>query len=102
MPTVTTTLAGFGRWIEEVQPNPNFENCGAEVVERTDSNYWQAVEAICGRISQMLEANCADTQNIRNAAAATAAKAQWSDFIKYYDKAYCDALAARDSRLKNR
>lgn len=102
VPTVTTTLAGFGRWIEEVQPNPNFENCGAEVVERTDSNYWQAVEAICGRISQMLEANCADTQNIRNAAAATAAKAQWSDFIKYYDKAYCDALAARDSRLKNR
>jgi len=102
VPTVTTTLAGFGRWIEEVQPNPNFENCGAEVVERTDSNYWQAVEAICGRISQMLEANSADTQNIRNAAAATAAKAQWSDFIKYYDKAYCDALAARDSRLKNR
>ena len=102
VPTVTTTLAGFGRWIEEVQPNPNFENCGAEVVERTDRNYWQAVEAICGRISQMLEANSADTQNIRNAAAATAAKAQWSDFIKYYDKAYCDALAARDSRLKNR
>ena len=102
VPTVTTTLAGFGRWIEEVQPNPNFENCGAEVVERTDSNYWQAVEAICGRISQMLDANSADTQNIRNAAAATAAKAQWSDFIKYYDKAYCDALAARDSRLKNR
>lgn len=102
VPTVTTTLAGFGRWIEEVQPNPNFENCGAEVVERTDSNYWQAVEAICGRISQMLEANSADTQNIRNAAAATAAKAQWSDFIKYYDKAYCDALAARDSHLKNR
>lgn len=102
VPTVTTTLAGFGRWIEEVQPNPNFENCGVEVVERTDSNYWQAVEAICGRISQMLDANSADTQNIRNAAAATAAKAQWSDFIKYYDKAYCDALAARDSRLKNR
>lgn len=102
VPTVTTTLAGFGRWIEEVQPNPNFGNCGAEVVERTDSNYWQAVEAICGRISQMLDANSADTQNIRNAAAATAAKAQWSDFIKYYDKAYCDALAARDSRLKNR
>lgn len=102
VPTVTTTLAGFGRWIEEVQPNPNFENCGVEVVERTDSNYWQAVEAICGRISQMLDANSDDTQNIRNAAAATAAKAQWSDFIKYYDKAYCDALAARDSRLKNR
>lgn len=102
VPTVTTTLAGFGRWIEEVQPNPNFTNCGVEVVERTDSNYWQAVEAICGRISQMLDANSADTQNIRKAAAATAAKAQWSDFIKYYDKAYCDALAARDSRLKNR
>lgn len=102
VPTVTTTLAGFGRWIEEVQPNPDFKNCGVEVIERTDSNYRQAVEAVCDSVRRMLDANSADTETARKAAAATAAKAQWSDFIKYYDTAYCDALVARDSRVKNR
>lgn len=102
VPTVTTTLAGFGRWVKEIEPAPNFENCGVEVVERTDSNYWQAVDAVCDSVRSMLAADATHTEAARKAAAATAAKAQWSDFMKYYDKAYCDALAARDSRVKNK
>lgn len=102
VPTVTTTLAGFGLWVKEIQPEPSFVNCGVEVVERTDSNYPQATDTVCASIVRMLNASEADVEVSRKAAAATAAKAQWSDFMKYYDKAYCDAIAVREARLKNK
>ena len=42
IPTVTTTLAGFGRWIKE-----NFtQHQGVTVVERTDTNDTEVVNAI--------------------------------------------------------
>ncbi len=99
VPTITTTLAGFGRWVFEIEPKPTFGNCGVEVVERTDSNYQASVEAIATDIRALLDSTPEEVSKARAAASATASKAQWADFISYYDTAYCDALSARDIRL---
>lgn len=99
VPTVTTTLAGFGRWVLDMEPAPTFTNCGVEVVERTDSNYSEAADRIAACMASYCSASAADTLKAREAAAATAAKAQWSDFIKYYYTAFCDALEVRAGKM---
>lgn len=99
VPTVTTSLAGFGRWVEEIQPSPTFASCGVEVVERTDSNYSATVDAIAAKVDELLKTPADKIESYRKAAAATAAKAQWSDFISYYDEAYCKAMSHRDARI---
>lgn len=102
VPTVTTTLAGFGCWVLTEQPEATFTNCGVEVVKRTDNNYGETVVAIADEIAKMLTASKSDNTAARAAASATAAKAQWSDFMKYYGKAYTAALKAAKARSKKK
>lgn len=102
VPTVTTTLAGFGCWVLNEQPDATYTNCGVEVVKRTDNNYGETVVAIADEIAKMLNASKADVTAARAAASATAAKAQWSDFMKYYGKAYTAAIKAAKARSKKK
>lgn len=99
VPTVTTTLAGFGVWVSE-NFKPGFENCGVEVVTRTDSNYSTVVDAIAADIARLAPLDADGIKAVRAAAMATAARAQWTDFIACYEQAYCDALTNRDIRTK--
>ncbi|MBD5219144.1 MAG: glycosyl transferase [Bacteroidales bacterium] len=100
VPTVTTTLAGFGRWVlDDVCPGAGFGKCGVEVVNRTDSNYGEVVAKIAEDINALVGADAKTTDSIRAAAMKTAAKAEWTDFIAYYDDAYCQAAAKRDARV---
>lgn len=98
VPTITTCLAGFGMYIME-HFKPGFASCGVEVIERNDSNYNEAKLAIAHGILDLETVSAAQTAQIRKAAMATAASAQWTDFIKYYDESFCIALANRDTRL---
>lgn len=86
VPTVTTSLSGFGSWI-----NTNFENsftsCGVNVIERNDSNYNNVVNSIVNSIIQ-LQNNKQCAAEITKAAMKTAKNAAWSKFIKYYYKAF--------------
>ncbi len=92
VPTVTTTLAGFGRWVLSAEPHPTFANCGVEVVSRTDHNYGETVEAIARKILDASALDAASAKKARAAAQATASRATWTDFIKYYYEAF-DAAA---------
>lgn len=98
VPTVTTTLAGFGRWILS-DCVPGLVNSGVEVVERTDSNYDKAVDDIAAILMDILKTPVRKYGTMRKAAMETAKKAQWEDFIKYYNEAYCIALDNRDARI---
>ena len=102
VPTVTTSLAGFGCWITDIMHDATFGNCGVKVVSRTDSNYGQAVDSIAADMFDMVSAAPAKVTAARKAAMATAGKAQWSDFMTYYDKAYCEALKHRDNRIEKK
>lgn len=97
VPTVTTDLAGFGMWVEEYS-KPGFATSGVDVIHRNDSNYGEACAAIVADLRKLVCASTSDTALYRKAASATAKKAQWTDFIKYYDASYCLALKHRDER----
>ena len=97
VPTLTTTLAGFGMWVE-ANCVKGLENCGVSVLKRTDSNYAEVVENISANLKHIMDCDNQTVGKIRNAAMNTASKAQWSDFIKFYDAACCKALEQRDVR----
>lgn len=99
VPTVTTTLAGFGMWVLE-NCSAGFADSGVEVVKRTDGNYADAVARVASDIRTLCTADARAMAGIRDAARATAARARWTEFMPFYDSAYCDALTARDVHLQ--
>ena len=91
VPTVTTTLSGFGQWICSTSAN-TFAGSGAVAVHRTDSNYSQVVHDIADNLKQLMQLDPKARAAISAAAMATAARADWGQFIRYYDEAYQIAL----------
>lgn len=100
VPTITTTLAGFGMWVLENWPDANFENCGVDVLTRTDNNYNEVKDAIVHDITTLIDTPADKMKLLRKAAIDCAKHAQWTDFISFYDKAFCIALQNRDKRLE--
>ena len=91
VPTITTTLSGFGQWICSTSAN-TFAGSGAVAVHRTDSNYNEVVRDIAADLLQLMKLDDKARAGISVAAMATAARADWSQFIKYYNEAYQIAL----------
>lgn len=98
VPTVTTSLSGFGQWALESFQN-FFEECGVNVIGRGDSNYHDVVTNIAHSIEYLTCADRRTLARIRKAAMRTAAAASWSNFIKYYDQAYAIALDNASRRM---
>lgn len=91
VPTVTTSLSGFGQWILSSFDN-EFEACGVSVIARGDYNYPMVADAIAHAVMHLAESEPKTVLSISRAAMATAAKAAWSNFIDYYVDAYNVAL----------
>ena len=97
VPTVTTTLSGFGQWILSSFEN-HFESCGVKVVGRGDSNYGDVVWNIAQDLRFLANADEKTIARVRRAARGAAACAEWSNVISYYDTAYAQALAKAATR----
>ena len=97
VPTVTTSLSGFGQWILEAFEN-TFDNCGVNVIGRGDSNYPQVVQQVASALKYLAGVPAKESQAISAAAMATADAAAWSNFIKYYCEAFDLALSKAKSR----
>lgn len=100
VPTVTTSLSGFGQWILSAFTN-SFDACGVRVEARSDFNYDEVKEAIAHDLEYLAQADDKEIKKIRNAAMSTADKASWRYFIKYYDEAYNTALVNAAKRNIN-
>lgn len=98
VPTVSTDKAGFGQWILD-DSDATFEGCGAEVVERNDSDYEAAADEIARKTRFLGQCDGKTRDHIRKAARETAARADWKRFISHYKEAYETALRRRDERL---
>lgn len=98
VPTVTTSLSGFGAWIES-DCTPGFENSGVEVIKRTDGNYGDVCNRITDAIVSLKNMNTNARARVNAAAKATAAKATWQDFITDYVQAYDSAVKKAGNRL---
>jgi phosphorylase/glycogen(starch) synthase len=88
VPTVTTSLAGFGNWMEV----HGFTNSSLEVIPRTDSNTVEVVESIKSTILSLSEVDVSGYEKLRQDANALATQTQWHSFVKYYMKAYTQAI----------
>ena len=97
VPTITTSLAGFGLWAAEQKMDAL---APVQVLRRTDSNYDEVVNGIAESLFCFAQYSIEQVENMRKGAAAIAKKAEWKHFFKYYRKAYDIAIKKTIKRNK--
>ena len=96
VPTLTTTLAGFGLWVRSHfgKPHP-----GITVLDRDDTNYEEVVAGVVARIREMGTISRETRDQYRENAREVAQIALWDHQIVYYQEAYTLALSKVKDRL---
>ena len=87
VPTITTTLAGFGLWVDKQR-----EHAGVEVIHRDDYNVREVEEKIADallRFSQLEEKHVGE---IRTSAYEISLTALWEHLFAAYEQAYSEAV----------
>ena len=97
VPTITTSLSGFGMWCQNIGKDDDILDAVA-VVPRGDSNYEEVVGRIADLVIRFAEVPTVEVKAIRQEARRIATRAGWHNFIKYYDKAYDQALRKLQER----
>lgn len=95
IPTLTTSLAGFGQWAKAY--SHSIEE-GVEVIERTDTNWEQLLTHLAGTMQHYLLLAPEKQLQARQKAAELASLASWDKFFAYYEQAYAFALSRAASR----
>jgi len=95
VPTITTSLAGFGAWAKQQK-----DQYGVIVIERNDSNFNAVANQIAEDLLRFDRLSKEDKARARQEAAAVAKKAEWKHFFAYYRQAYDIALNKRDERCE--
>lgn len=98
VPTITTTLAGFGLWVNSEVGHEGVIEDGVKVIERTDYNLSDVASAIRNTVVDY--SNMSDTQvkKVREKARRLSKKALWNRFIVHYERAYDLALRKAEAR----
>ncbi|MFC2137333.1 alpha-glucan family phosphorylase [Bacteroidota bacterium] len=98
IPTITTTLAGFGMWV-----NSNFkdEQPGIKVIERNDDNDIFVADEIAKKIIDILNLDKDAFKDAQQNAYDVSRIALWKNLIEHYYKAFKIALDKVMVRTKN-
>jgi glycogen phosphorylase/synthase len=97
IPTVTTSLSGFGLWVKNYYENPGN---GISVIERTDDNEKEVIEGIKSFISMFIKLSDSQIRSARKKAHDISRIALWDNLVKYYFEAYGKALTSSYERRK--
>ncbi|KPK88074.1 MAG: alpha-glucan phosphorylase [Bacteroides sp. SM23_62_1] len=89
IPTITTSLAGFGLWVRKNYQKP--EN-GITIIERDDQNFDTAATFIMKSLLDYSRLSPDQTEKARQSAYDISRMALWTNFIEYYKIAYDTAL----------
>lgn len=95
VPCITTDLAGFGLWANSEKGSYSEIADGVKTVHRTDYNYSEVADIIKDTITEFSNFTDAQVKKARAAADKLSKKALWSEFIKYYWRAYDFALKTK-------
>ena len=98
VPTVTTSLSGFGMWVNNTFGEDAFALSGVHVSERNDGNYFELCQSIASRLKEIMRADEKTEAALRAAASATADRAEWAHFMEYYLVAYAEAMKSAHQR----
>ena len=96
VPTLTTSLAGFGLWVRSHYAG---EHPGIAVVDRDDDNYDAVVAAVRDRIVEMASLDKETRMKYMENARDVSRIALWQNQIEYYKQAYVLALEKVVSRM---
>lgn len=91
VPTITTTLAGFGLWAEEEQqtkPFAELKHQPVHIVPRDDCNVDEAIGRIAELIGEQLALTPDEAKAQRRSAYELAKRADWELFYRHYEDAY--------------
>ena len=89
VPTLTTTLAGFGLWVNEHYMG---DHPGISVVKRSDANYMDVVEGVIARIKEIAGLDRDGRRRYMENARSVSEIALWENNIVYYKQAYSAAI----------
>ncbi len=89
IPSITTSLSGFGLWVRDYFQNPGN---GIAVIERTDDNETGVVTEIRKFISLFIGLGESDIKEARAKAHEISRIAMWDSLVQYYFTAYSKAL----------
>lgn len=95
VPTVTTSLAGFGAWIK---PLLDKKNNGAFVIDRNDVNDSEVVAELAKIVSKFASLSEADKMLAAIQAKELSNHALWKNLITHYYDAYQKAAESADKR----
>ncbi len=101
VPTVTTTLSGFGRWVMHIGRR-GLDKGGVIVEDRTDSDYDDVRERIASDLHLLASASDERLTTYAKAARMTADLAGWETFISLYREAYELAVTRAGQRVEKR
>ena len=93
VPTVTTTLAGFGLWVAK-----HANHCGVDIVRRDDYNEREVVLQITDVIRKYMDMDADSFAQARLSAQEISSTALWSKLFNEYKEAYEEALDNSVSR----
>lgn len=96
IPTITTNLAGFGKWMQAIL---NKTDKSVTVINRTDNNSNEVINKIVETISYFLSISEVERKTLSENAMEAAKQALWKNLINEYLKAYSIALNKIDDRL---
>ena len=91
IPTITTTLAGFGVWAKKIGDEKGLDD-GIEVIDRDDENHSEVAEEIASLIYDFSIKSIEQIKLLKQSAAKLSDQADWAHFVKYYREAYSKAL----------
>ncbi len=90
VPTLTTSLSGFGLW---VRTHYEKDHPGISVVDRTDSNYFDVVDGVVDRVKEIAALDDAKRKEYMESARDVSKIALWENQIQYYKEAYSKAIS---------
>jgi len=95
IPTVTTSLSGFGLWVKEYFQNPGN---GIAIIERTDDNESRVINEIREFMWMFFNLSDNEISEARSKAHDISRIAMWDSLVKYYFTAYEKALLQSSER----
>ena len=102
VPCITTDLAGFGLWANQLKGKFCEITDGVKVIHRTDNNYFEVADSIKQAIKEYAAMDKKTVEKCRANAQKLSKKALWREFIQAYKTAYDIAIKNRDVRLRER
>lgn len=94
IPTVTTDLSGFGKWVE----SRNAKTEAVTIIHRNENNRDEVVSNIIKTVANFASKTKNDRKKISSEAIKLAFETDWKDLIKFYQESWDIALSKTEGR----